>query len=121
MKETYMNETDPKKKYVCYNSDEYIIDGIGKETIEGLVTDTLIINKGKCFHTTKLNSITISLLISWIKIIIITHSPSTVALCPDNSIYQLKNEPNSTLLKIEKNDATEEEQKELTDLLKEFK
>lgn len=40
-----------------------------------------------------------------IKIIIITHSPSTVALCPDNSIYQLKNEPNSTLLKIEKNDA----------------
>ena len=40
-----------------------------------------------------------------IKIIIVTHSPSTVALCPDNSIYQLKNEPITTLQKIEKNDA----------------
>src|SRR6202007_3177326 len=40
-----------------------------------------------------------------IKVIIVTHSPSTVALCPDNSIYQLKNEPNTTLQKIEKNDA----------------
>ncbi|HEX8514551.1 MAG TPA: AAA family ATPase [Bacteroidia bacterium] len=40
-----------------------------------------------------------------IKVIVVTHSPSTVALCPDNSIYQLKNEPITTLLKIEKNDA----------------
>jgi predicted ATPase len=40
-----------------------------------------------------------------IKVIIVTHSPSTVALCPDNSIYQLKNEPITTLQKIEKNDA----------------
>ena len=55
MKETYMNETDPKKKYVCYNSDEYIIDGIGKETIEGLVTDTLIINKGNHKHLFSIN------------------------------------------------------------------
>jgi energy-coupling factor transporter ATP-binding protein EcfA2 len=40
-----------------------------------------------------------------IKVIIVTHSPSTVALCPDNSIYQLKNEPITSLQKIEKNDA----------------
>lgn len=40
-----------------------------------------------------------------IKVIMITHSPSTVALCPDNSIYELKNEPVTTLNKIEKNDA----------------
>lgn len=40
-----------------------------------------------------------------IKVIIVTHSPSTVALCPDNSIYQLKNEPITSLEKIEKNDA----------------
>jgi len=40
-----------------------------------------------------------------LKVIITTHSPSTIALCPDNSIYQLKNEPETTLQKIEKNDA----------------
>jgi len=40
-----------------------------------------------------------------IKVIVVTHSPSTVALCPDNSIYQLKNEPITSLQKIEKNDA----------------
>lgn len=40
-----------------------------------------------------------------IKIVIVTHSPSTVALCPDNSIYQLINEPTTILQKIEKNDA----------------
>ena len=40
-----------------------------------------------------------------IKVIIVTHSPSTVALCPDNSIYQLRNEPITSLNKIEKNDA----------------
>lgn len=40
-----------------------------------------------------------------IKVIMVTHSPSTVALCPDNSIYQLKNEPETSLQKIEKNEA----------------
>ncbi|WP_281321756.1 AAA family ATPase [Flavobacterium aestivum] len=40
-----------------------------------------------------------------IKVIVVTHSPSTVALCPDNSIYQLENEPVTTLHKIEKNEA----------------
>lgn len=40
-----------------------------------------------------------------IKVIVVTHSPSTVALCPDNSIFQLENEPITTLHKIEKNDA----------------
>ena len=40
-----------------------------------------------------------------IRVIIITHSPSTVALSPDNSIYQLKNEPEASLEKIEKDNA----------------
>ncbi|WP_430405771.1 AAA family ATPase [Fluviicola sp.] len=40
-----------------------------------------------------------------IKVIMVTHSPSTVALCPDNSIYQLKNEPETSLQKIEKHEA----------------
>jgi AAA domain, putative AbiEii toxin, Type IV TA system len=40
-----------------------------------------------------------------IKVIITTHSPTTVALCPDNSIYQLKNEPITILQRIEKNEA----------------
>lgn len=42
-----------------------------------------------------------------IRVIMITHSPSTIALCPDDSIYQLKNEPVTSLQKIEKNDALE--------------
>lgn len=40
-----------------------------------------------------------------IKVIMVTHSPSTVALCPDTSIYQLTNEPNTTLKRIEKEQA----------------
>ena len=40
-----------------------------------------------------------------IKVIMVTHSPSTIALCPDNSIYELKNEPITSLHKIEKHDA----------------
>ena len=42
-----------------------------------------------------------------ISVIMTTHSPSTVALAPDNSIYQLLNEPDSALVKIEKEDALE--------------
>ncbi len=42
-----------------------------------------------------------------IKVIITTHSPSTVALAPEESIYQLKNEPSSSLKKISKDDALE--------------
>lgn len=42
-----------------------------------------------------------------IKVILVSHSPSTIALCPDNSIYQLKNEPNTSLKRIEKEDALE--------------
>lgn len=40
-----------------------------------------------------------------IKVVMVTHSPSTIALCPDNSIFELKNEPITTLNKIEKIDA----------------
>lgn len=40
-----------------------------------------------------------------IKVIIVTHSPSTIALCPENSIYQLTNEPDTSLVRIEKNEA----------------
>lgn len=39
------------------------------------------------------------------KVIITTHSPSTVALSPDNCIYELKNEPNTSLKKVTKDDA----------------
>lgn len=40
-----------------------------------------------------------------VKVIFVTHSPSTVALCPDNSIYQLTNTPVTSLKRIDKNDA----------------
>lgn len=42
-----------------------------------------------------------------IRVILVSHSPSTIALCPDNSIYQLKNEPTTSLKRIEKEDALE--------------
>ncbi len=42
-----------------------------------------------------------------IRVILTSHSPSTIALCPDNSIYQLKNEPTTSLKRIEKEDALE--------------
>jgi predicted ATPase len=40
-----------------------------------------------------------------IKVIITTHSPSTIALAPEDSIYQLQNYPETSLKKIEKNAA----------------
>jgi AAA15 family ATPase/GTPase len=40
-----------------------------------------------------------------IKVIITTHSPATVALAPSESIFQLINGPNTTLTKIEKDEA----------------
>lgn len=40
-----------------------------------------------------------------IKIIITTHSPATVALAPEESIYELNNNPNCYLKKISKDDA----------------
>ncbi|MDG5768273.1 ATP-binding protein [Balneolales bacterium ANBcel1] len=40
-----------------------------------------------------------------VKVIITTHSPSTIALAPENCIYQLKNVQNSSLNKINKDDA----------------
>lgn len=40
-----------------------------------------------------------------IKVIMITHSPSTVALSPDDSIYKLTNYPETSLKKIKKSDA----------------
>lgn len=40
-----------------------------------------------------------------IKVIMVTHSPSTIALCPDDSIYQLINEPITSLKKIDKGEA----------------
>jgi len=39
------------------------------------------------------------------KIIMVTHSPSTVALSPDESIYELKNHPKTELKKISKEEA----------------
>ncbi len=40
-----------------------------------------------------------------IKVIMTTHSPSTVALCPEESIYQLSNHPETSLKKIDKDAA----------------
>lgn len=40
-----------------------------------------------------------------IKVIMITHSPTTIALCPDNSIYQLNNDTETTLKRIDKDEA----------------
>lgn len=40
-----------------------------------------------------------------IKVIITTHSPSTVALAPEDCIYELKNIPKTSLVKISKDDA----------------
>jgi predicted ATPase len=40
-----------------------------------------------------------------IKVIITTHSPSTIALSPIKSIYELRNNNNSGLIKISKDDA----------------
>ncbi|WP_422359665.1 ATP-dependent nuclease [Reichenbachiella sp.] len=40
-----------------------------------------------------------------IYVLMVTHSPSTVALCPDDSIFQLTNEPETTLTQIEKEQA----------------
>lgn len=42
-----------------------------------------------------------------ISVLMVTHSPSTIALCPDNSIYQLENEPTTSLIRIEKEEALE--------------
>ncbi|MCT8341265.1 ATP-binding protein [Flavobacteriaceae bacterium TK19130] len=42
-----------------------------------------------------------------IDVFMVTHSPSTIALSPDNSIYELKNVPKTTLKKIEKAEALE--------------
>jgi energy-coupling factor transporter ATP-binding protein EcfA2 len=40
-----------------------------------------------------------------IKVILTTHSPSTVALAPEESLYELQNEPATSLKKIKKDDA----------------
>jgi energy-coupling factor transporter ATP-binding protein EcfA2 len=40
-----------------------------------------------------------------IKVIMTTHSPSTVALCPENSLYQLQNTPVTSLTRINKEEA----------------
>lgn len=40
-----------------------------------------------------------------LKIIMTTHSPSTVAMAPDESLYELRNEPKTELLKVTKDDA----------------
>lgn len=40
-----------------------------------------------------------------IKVIITTHSPSTVALSPDESLFELRNEPTTSLSKISKDNA----------------
>jgi AAA15 family ATPase/GTPase len=40
-----------------------------------------------------------------IKVILITHSPSTVALCPEGSIFEMKNEPQCSLTRISKDSA----------------
>ena len=40
-----------------------------------------------------------------IKVLVTTHSPSTIALCPEDSIYELKNHEASSLEKISKDDA----------------
>ena len=40
-----------------------------------------------------------------IKVILTTHSPTTVALAPEESIFQLNNEPETSLKKITKDDA----------------
>ncbi|SHJ62786.1 AAA domain-containing protein, putative AbiEii toxin, Type IV TA system [Maribacter aquivivus] len=40
-----------------------------------------------------------------INVIFTTHSPSTIALCPEESIYQLQNTPDSKLFKIDKDNA----------------
>ena len=40
-----------------------------------------------------------------IRVLMTTHSPSTIAVAPDNSIYELKNDPSTTLKKINKDDA----------------
>lgn len=37
-----------------------------------------------------------------INVIVTTHSPSTIALCPEDSIYQIQNYPQTKLFKIEK-------------------
>lgn len=40
-----------------------------------------------------------------IRVIITTHSPSTVALCPEDSLFVLENEPTTSLSKIDKDEA----------------
>lgn len=40
-----------------------------------------------------------------VRVIITTHSPSTIALSPESSIYQLRNHTNSSLVKITKDEA----------------
>ncbi|WP_445722364.1 AAA family ATPase [Flavobacterium sp.] len=42
-----------------------------------------------------------------IKVIITTHSPSTIALCPEESIYEIKNTPVTSLKKVTKDYALE--------------
>lgn len=42
-----------------------------------------------------------------IKVIITTHSPSTIALCPEESIYEIKNTPETSLKKVTKDYALE--------------
>lgn len=40
-----------------------------------------------------------------VNVIFTTHSPSTIALCPEDSIYQLQNHPKTKLSKVSKNEA----------------
>lgn len=40
-----------------------------------------------------------------VKVIITTHSPSTVALTPEDSLFELKNEPTTSLRKVSKDEA----------------
>lgn len=42
-----------------------------------------------------------------IRVIMTTHSPSTIALCPEDCIYQINNIPNTTIKRIDKDSALE--------------
>jgi len=73
--------------------------------------DLLILDEPDAFLHPEMSKLLIEVLHSTfvnefgIKVIITTHSPSTIALCPEESVFQLKNEPFTSLQKIEKEEA----------------
>jgi len=75
--------------------------------------DVLILDEAEAYLHPEMSKLLIDVLYNsfvkelGIKVILTTHSPATVALAPEDSIYEMRNTPSSSLKKISKDDALE--------------